>query len=107
VRIKNEGLKCAARGTVEIQDAKTTQKIAIWAPSHNFVGLNLRNEGMYRQSEKKLLNSYISSTCPHNMANFGPLAAEIVSGVCGTPANLNGFRILAALLHATVVVGVS
>ena len=30
-----------------------TQKIATWAPSHNFVGLNLRNLGMYRQSEKK------------------------------------------------------
>jgi len=32
-----------------------TQKIAIWAPSHNFVGLYLRNWGMYRQSEKKLV----------------------------------------------------
>jgi len=43
---------------------------------------------MYRQSEKKLvkLSSNISSTCPHNMANFGPLAAEIGSGVWGTPA---------------------
>ena len=36
-----------------------------------------RNEGMYRQSEKNLLNSNISSTCPHNMANFGPLTAGI------------------------------
>ena len=39
--------------------------------------------------------------------NFGPLAAEIVSLVCGTPANFNGFRVLAALLHGTLVVGVS
>ena len=46
--------------------------------------------GMYRQSEKKLLSSNISSTCPHNMVNFGPLAAEIVSGVWGTPAIFNG-----------------
>jgi len=29
----------------------------------------------------------MSSTCSHNMANFGPLTAEICSGVCGTPAN--------------------
>jgi len=29
-----------------------TQKIAISAPSHKFVGLYLRNWGMYRQSEK-------------------------------------------------------
>jgi len=31
----------------------------------------------------------------------GPLAAEIVSLVWGTPANFNGFRVLAALLHGT------
>jgi len=41
------------------------------------------------------------------MANFGPQAAEIGSGVWGTPANFNGIRVLAALLHATLVVGVS
>jgi len=40
------------------------------------------------------------------MMNFGLLAAEIVSLVWGTPANFNGFRFLAALLHGTVVVGV-
>jgi len=34
---------------------------------------------------KKLLNSNTSSTCPHNMANFGPLTAEIGSGVWDTP----------------------
>ena len=43
----------------------------------------------------------------HNMANFGPLAAEIDPVVWGTPANFNGFRVLAALLHGTPVVGVS
>ena len=41
------------------------------------------------------------------MVKFGPLAAEIVSLVWGTPCNFNGFRILAALLHGTLVVGVS
>jgi len=41
------------------------------------------------------------------MVNFGPLAAEIVSLVWGTPGNFNGFCVLAALLHGTVVVGVS
>jgi len=38
------------------------------------------------------------------------IAAEIVSFVWGTPANVNGFRVLAALLHAVhgiLVVGVS
>ena len=41
------------------------------------------------------------------MANLGPLAAEIGSGVWGSPADFNGFRVLAALLHSTLVVGVS
>jgi len=44
---------------------------------------------------------------PHNMANFIPLAAEIVSLVWGTPADFNGFRVLAVLLHGTPAVGVS
>jgi len=41
------------------------------------------------------------------MANFGPLAAEIGLPVWGTPANFNGFRVLAASLHGSQVVGVS
>ena len=56
---------------------------------------------------KNLLNSNIFPTCPYNMVNFGPLAAEIVSLVWGTPANFDGFRFLAALLHGTLVVRVS
>ena len=47
---------------------------------------------------KNLLNSNISSTCPH-MTNFGPLTAEIGSGVWGTQADFNGFRVLASLLQ--------
>jgi len=62
---------------------------------------------MYRQSEKNLLNIDTSSTCTHNMVNFGPLAAENCWRVWGTPANFNGFRVLAALLHGTLAVGVS
>jgi len=33
------------------------------------------------------------------MMNLGPLTAEIGSGVWGTPANFNGFRLLASLLQ--------
>jgi len=54
-----------------------------------------------------MLNSNTSSTCPDNMVYFGPLAAEIGLLVWGTPANFNGFRVLAALLQCTLVVGVS
>jgi len=49
----------------------------------------------------------MSSRCPRNMVNFGPLTAEIGSGVWGTPANFNGFRVLAALLHGSQVVSVN
>ena len=54
---------------------------------------------MYRQSETNWLNSNISSRCSHNMANFSPLMAEIGWRVWDTPANFNGFRILALLLQ--------
>jgi len=40
------------------------------------------------------------------MVNFGLLTAEICWRVWGTAANFNGFRVLAALLHGTLVVGV-
>jgi len=45
-----------------------------------------------------LLSINMSSTCPHNMVNFGPLTAEIGSTIWGTPANFNWFLVLAALL---------
>jgi len=76
-----------------MQDPKNRQKFANWAPSPKFIGLHLRNQGMYPQSEN-FLNSKISPTCPRNMVNVGPLTAEIRSGVL---ANFNGFRVLAAL----------
>ena len=57
--------------------------------------------------KKNLLNSNTSSTCPDNVVNFGLLTAEIRWQVWGTPANFNGFCVLAALLHSTLVVGVS
>ena len=57
--------------------------------------------------KKNFLNTNVSSTCPHNIVNFGPVAAEICWRVWGTPANFNRFRVLKALLHGSLVVGVS
>jgi len=57
--------------------------------------------------KENLLSTNMSSTCPYNMVNFGPLAAEIGLPVWGTPANFNGFRVLAALLYSSQVVSVS
>jgi len=44
---------------------------------------------------------------PHNMVNFRLLAAEICWQVSSTPANFNRFRLLAALQHGTLVLGIS
>ena len=84
-----------------------TPKLAICAPSNNFFRLYLRKlRHVSTIGEKNLLNSNNSPTCPYNTVNFGPLTAEICWRVWGMPSNFNGFHVLAALLHDTLV-GVS
>ena len=56
---------------------------------------------------KKLVKQQYLPHMSLQYGELGPLAAEIVLLVWGTPANVNGFRVLAALLHCTLVVGVS
>jgi len=87
-----------------MQDLKTRQKIAIFAPSTNLSGYFFATKA-HIDNRKNSLSSNIFSTCTYNMVNFGLLAAEIVSFslVWGSPANFNGFRVLAALLHGTPV----
>ena len=50
-------------------------------------------------NRKKLVKQHYLPTFRGNMVNFGLLMAEIISLVLVTPANFNGFCILAALLH--------
>jgi len=57
--------------------------------------------------KKNLLSSNTSSICHDNMVNICSLAAEIDPVVWGTPANFNGFRVLAALLHGSQVFCIS
>jgi len=97
---------CCTRLT-EIQERKKLSKIrhlCTIAQLCRGISSQLRHVLTIR---KNLLNSNFSPTCPYNMVNFGSLAAEIVSFVWGTPANFNGFRVLAALLRSTLVAGVS
>jgi len=103
VPIRDAGLKSAARGSLKMQDAKNRQK----SPSaHHRTTLSSYIFATKAQSENLVKQQYLSR-CPHNMVNFGLLAAEIGPVVWGTPANFNGFRDLAALLHGTPVVGAS
>jgi len=59
---------------------------------------------MYRQSEKLIKLLHMS---PQYGERRPTIAAEIDPVVLGTPPNFNGFRVLAALLHGSQVVGVS
>jgi len=79
---------------------KNDVKIAICAPSHNLSGYSFATKARIDSRKKNLLSSNISPTCPHDMVNVRPLAAEIVSLVWGTLANFNGFRVLTALPHS-------
>jgi len=86
-----------------MQDPKKSPEIAFWATLSGYIFASKPRIN----NRKKLLSSNMSSRCPHNTVNFGPLAAEIGLPVWGTPANCNGFRFLAALLYGSQVVGVS
>jgi len=92
VQIQNASLKCAARGSLQIQDAKirNLRTIAELCQATFATKACIDN-----QKKKRVKQQFISSACPHNMVNFGPLTAEIGRQVWGTPANVNGFRVLA------------
>jgi len=94
------------RGSLQIRDAKSRQNrhLGTIAQLCQAISSQLRHVSTIG---KNLLSSSISCTCPHSMAKFGPLAAEIFSLGWGTPGNFNGFRVLAALLHGSQVVSVS
>jgi len=95
----------------QLTEKYRTQKIAKNSPSGHhcstLLGHIFVTKARINNRKTNLLNSHILPTCPHNMVNFGPLAAVIRWRVWGTPANFKGFCILAVLLHGTVVVGVS
>jgi len=88
-----------------MQDAKNRQKVLHHCTTLS--GYIFATKASIDNRKKNLLSSNTSSTCPDNMVNFGPLAAEIDPVVWGTPANLNGFRVLPALLHGSQVLGIS
>jgi len=70
-------MKPAAGGSLKIQDAKKSSEnrhLGTIAQHCRAIFSQLRRISTIG---KKLLSINISSTCPHNMVNFGPLAAEI------------------------------
>jgi len=72
----------------------STQKIAKISPSghHRTTSLPVSSQLRHVSTiRKKLVKHQFCFTCLHNMANFGPLTAEIGLPVSGTPANFNFF----------------
>jgi len=85
-------------GSLEMQDPKIANKLLSGHHRTTLSGYIFATKARI-DNRKNLLSSNMSSTSPYNMVNFGPLTAEIGSGVWGTPANFNWFGVLAALLH--------
>ena len=97
VRISDACLKRAAHGSQQIQDtvAKNCHLRTI-TQICRAISSQLRHVSTIG---KNLLSSNMSFRSPHNMVNFGPLAAVIDPVVWSIPANFNGFRVLAALVR--------
>ena len=86
-----------------MQDAKNRQKVAIWAPSHNFVGPYLRKEGTYRQSDKNLLSSNMSP----QYGERRPTSGWDRSGSLMHPCKFQPVSRLCSVTARRLVVGVS
>jgi len=90
-----------------MQDPKSRQKSPSGHHRTTLSGYIFATKARIDNWKKNLLSSNMAFRCPHNTVNIGPLTAEIGPVVWGTPANFNGFRVLAALLHVSQVVSVS
>jgi len=88
-------MKCAARSSLKNTGRKNSPSVHHRTTSSGYI-FAIK---VCIDSRTNILNSNIFPTCPHNMVNFGPLTAEIGSGVWVTPANLREFRVLASLLY--------
>jgi len=89
-----------------------SQKIAKNSPSWHhrttLLGYIFTAEARIDNRKKKLVKQqYLSHTSLQYRENFGPLAAKIGSVVWGTLVNCHWFHFFAALMHGTLVVGVS
>ena len=77
LRISDAGLKRAARGSLKIQGAKVAKKSSSDGHHRTTLSGYMFATKACIDNRKNLLSRNISSTCPHNMVNFGLLAAEI------------------------------
>ena len=78
VRIYNAGLKCAARGSLQIRGAKKSRQKSPYGHHRTTLLSYIFATKARIDNRKKLVKQQyvLHSTCPHNMVNVGPLAAE-------------------------------
>ena len=79
-------MKCAARGSLEMQDPKIAKKSPSGHHRTNLWGYIFATKARIDNRKKNLLSSSISPAHPHNMVNFGLSVAEISWRVWGTPS---------------------
>jgi len=90
------------RDWLKIQDAKNRPKSPSGHHRTTLSGYIFATKAYIDNPKKHVKQQYLL----HMSAQYGELLPTI-SLVWGTPANFNGFLVLAALLHCTLVVGVS
>ena len=94
----------AARCKYRTQKSRQNRHLGTIAQLRRAISSQIRHVSTI--GKKLVKQQYLPYMSPQ-YGELGRLAAEIVSLVWGTPGNFNGFRVLAALLHGTLVVGVS
>ena len=93
----------AARGLLKMQDTKNRHLRTI-VQLCRAISSQLRHVSTI--GKKLVKQQYLLPMSPQ-YGELSLLAAEIGPVVWGTPANFNGFRILAALLYGSQLVGIS
>jgi len=88
-----------------MQEAKNRQKFAIWAPSHNFVGLYLINQGTYQQVEKKLLKQQYLFHMSPQYGELRPTSGWDRSGSLEHPSKFQQISRLGSITAATSLNG--
>ena len=78
--------------STRLAEKYSTQKLAKNSPSAHhrttLSGYIFAIKACIDKQKKNLLNSNISSACPHSAMNFGPLTSDILLASLGHPSNL-------------------
>ena len=103
--IDNFGISCLLTEFCQVQNSLSVHLRTI-AQVSQAISSQLRHLSIDNR-KKSVLNSNMSYRCPHNMVNFGPLAAEISPVFWGNPSKFQLVSRLGSVTARHVVVGAS